>query len=441
MRRGEPGMRSLSARAMLACVALAASSACVPQQTMPGAQAGSEAIDRAQRESRAALLLAEARVALAEIEQPASWVSAAGEYALALAAAGEGEEARDVLDAAFDASAGIAEPAARLAALTQTSTTAAQIGSVEQLARFAGAANAVARALEDPARAADAHASLAALPAAQGAYERALEQAAALPQNDDTLAAYKARTYREIADYAGERADFDMARRAIGAGTMGMAYYGSVARAEVARHAFAAGRARLARELLEEAQQRVGDETDGYFAAGALRDIAIAWAEGGDPARALRLFAEAARLARTAEGPQQQARALSRVATGMADAGLEQEARELLPQAREIARTEPSETMRSFSLYEIAGSAAFTGDLETATSVASDIPDTPFGSATSLRAATMRDLAWGEARHGEYETALLRARAIGLARERVQALSRLVRLLYEPRMHALPRYL
>ena len=160
-----------------------------------------------------------------------------------------------------------------------------------------------------------------------------------------------------------------------------------------------------------------------------------------DRNKALQLFDDAASLSDKARTPQHKARALSRIATVMADLGLEEHTVPYLRQAAVTAKTEASQAMRRYSFYEIVGSAYFANNSAVIADIMDDIPTAPFGSASSLRDATMRDIAWGLARHGDWDRAAAIARAIESPRERVQALSRLVRLIRNPDMNALPRYL
>ena len=385
-------------------------------------------------------LLAEAAMSLVEIEELGDWIAAASEYAEALVTVGRDDEARKLLERALEASQALPADDGRLAAQLTLAKSVAAIGPEKMVLPFIEETRRTAAEVSSPEARYDAQATLAALPAMFGDRADAMRTARTLPEGE-TLSSLRSRAFREIAAAAASHCDFDTALAALAEIRLGLPYYQSVARSEVAGFAINAGRAELANDLLLEAEQLARADPDGYFSAGALRDVAVAYERAGDEAKARALFADAAAAAKRAATAQQRARALSRVVTGMADVGLYSDASALLAPARQLAAEEPSEAMRNFSLYEIAGSAAFAGEFDAAQAIARDLPQTAFGSATSLRAATLRDIAWGRARNGDLAAAAALARSIPSPRERVQALSRIVRLLANPQMDAFPRYL
>ncbi|MEM6575100.1 MAG: hypothetical protein AAF736_12570 [Pseudomonadota bacterium] len=125
----------------------------------------------------------------------------------------------------------------------------------------------------------------------------------------------------------------------------------------------------------------------------------------------------------------------------MADIRRYPAARALLPEASKIAEQEPSEQLRLWSYYEICGSAAFAGDFQLANEVLSKIPTDIVLFGRPLYAAAQRDVVFGLLRHDRFDEGLAMASRIEPARERVQALSRMVGLLVDPGQPALPRYL
>ena len=209
----------------------------------------------------------------------------------------------------------------------------------------------------------------------------------------------------------------------------------------MAELAFAADNDALAERLLTEADSIARAQDDGYFVAGALRDIGKAYYRGGNREIAMRYFTDAHAATGRAKSPQHKARSLSRVGTGLSDCGLYADAKRVIPAAREWAEQAKAPVFNNWAFYEIAGSAAFAGDFDTASELLAVIPDMKFSNATSLKAATQRDVAWGMARHGQLDGAVAMSTSIEKPRERVQALSRVVRLMVDPKMDAFPRYL
>ncbi len=431
------GSRSLKA---LSAPALAASLLMAGCASVSESSQLSDAAEISEAGTLEAGLLADASSSLAEITKLGDWISASAEYAEALAAARRHGEAVALLMSAHQASLSL-EPADRLKASITINQSLASIGAHDEAAVVDAAARETAASIESKTTRQDSFAKLATSVAASGDLAKALALVSALPQDESDLASLKARAYREIAEKAAGQGKFEVAEETISRITFGLPYYRAVARSDAAFHAIKQGGTELAQRLLDDAETLARADEDGYFAAGALRDTAKGWALLGDAEKSAQLFGEAVALTEGAKSPQQTARAISRIATVMADVGMGDMAGPYLMQSIATNRTEPSDVMRKYSFYEIAGSTAFTGDFAAARGLLPEVPDETFGSAGSLRDATSRDIAWGEARHGKLEQAAKTARAIMSPRERVQALSRIVRLIRDPQMKAFARYL
>lgn len=392
-----------------------------------------------QEEHESILVLAREEVAALEDANLA--LDTASEYALALAAAGITEEASAVLLNAVKQAQAIG--AARLSAtrLADLAAAAAEIG-LEDLANSAAeSGESLLTAVEGESKQSDLLGKFLSARAAAGATSDAVARALAMPEHSEALASIKARTLREIAAHQAEAGAFAEAEQTLQRISMGMTYYAAVAHADVAGAALRADQAELARRLLGTAELLARKQENGYFVAGSLRDIALVYLRLGDKERGIGMIADARVGARSANSFQEQARALSRIGTSLADEGLYEEAVELLPEAAALAAQEEQAMMQHYAYYEIAGSAAFAGDFALASSLLVNLPDEAFLSANSLRSVAKRDLAWGLARHGRWEKALEVAAAIPTQREKIQALSRLVRLSADPAMDELPRYL
>jgi len=222
---------------------------------------------------------------------------------------------------------------------------------------------------------------------------------------------------------------------------MGLPYYRALASIEVALPLHEQGKSNLAKSLLDEAENIGLNEKDGYFGAGIMRQLAVAHSKMEQRERAHQLFTTALTASQTAKSNQHHARAISRIATAMSDLGYFKRATAVLPDALKLAELESETLLRQWTFYEIAGSLAFSGDFEAAEKALESItPDAALGG-KSLSAAAKRDIAWGMARHNQIPTALDFANSISSARERVQALSRIARIVQNPNMNALPRYL
>lgn len=376
-----------------------------------------------------------------ELADDQQWIDAASEFAVALNAAGQREVARTYLDRAAAKARSLDSAVAQISAAIAIGEAAALTKNLDIAIDLMVFGENQAVLAEVSSKRNELLAKLASLHAAVGNSGAALVKALALPQTEEDHAAFKARALREIAAYQATAQDFEAAEQTLAKISMGLTYYQSTARSDVASLAFRAGQTERGLRLLSEAETIARNQENGYFGAGALRDIAIAYIDGGFPEKAKKRFQEAKAAARNGDSNQEKARALSRVATGLTDRGLYSETDDYFAEALEFADQAQSPAYQDFAKYEIAGSAAFAGNFEMAYQLVETLPDTKFGSTSSLKAATQRDIAWGLAKHGRIQDAGNLIRSIAPARERIMALSRIVRLLINPKMEAFPRYL
>lgn len=385
-------------------------------------------------------LLEAAHDALPSIESRADWVDAALELARAEAAVGRKREAMTLLLKAVARAGGEPDPKSRASQLT-AGAEALALQQAEGLA--ADVFSAAERALEQiPAgdKRSDLLGRLLAARAIMEGVPSVLSAALAMPEETETQSSYRARTLEELATLRAQE-DFAAATAIVGGISSGLRYYQAVGYAHSAAEAAGhAGEDELLAALAA-ASDAARSLSEGYFVAGALREAAVVMDTLKQSDRADRLFSEAVAAAREAGSLQQQARAISRIASEMADIKRHTAARALLPEASKIAQQEPSEQLRLWSYYEICGSAAFAGDFQLANTVLSEIPSDIVLFGRPLYAAAQRDMVFGLTRHRRLEEGLAMAARIGPARERVQALSRMIGLLVDPGQPALPRYL
>lgn len=389
----------------------------------------------------AGCILKDAIAALDGVGNDQSRVVAAVELALASSAAGYNEFALSLLADALEATKGDQDNAGRVKSYIAIAKALIDLGKNRQGLSIAHQGHVLANGIEDAATKWDLLGKLAAILAAGGEEDVAVGFAVSMPYTDDRLAAYKARTLREIAAAMAKKGDFTGAAAVLQSIKMGLPYYRATARADIALLAANAGKTDLMIQLLGEAADMARLFENGYFVAGALRDVGEVYARADMFAKALSYFEEAGQGARGAPSRQEQARALSRIASGLSDVGRYDIASGFLDEAILIAGSIESDTLKGWTYYEIVGSLAFAGKSEKAIALLSYVPDMPFGSSRSLANATRRDVAWGLARHKRLAEAVQMARAINTARERVQALCRIVRVMQNPAMAALPRYL
>lgn len=274
-----------------------------------------------------------------------------------------------------------------------------------------------------------------------GSFRPALDEATALPEQTSSQQNAKAVTLRKISEQLALSGDLVSAERALREIQMSISYYQAMARSDVARAAFRHDDSTLAETLLAQADVIARDQENGYFVGAALRDIAYAYRVAGYSEKADSYFEDAVTEAGKASKLNERARAISRIATRYADAEDYANSRAVLDIAVLHAKDIEPGPLRGYTYYEIAGSAAFNGEFELAFRSLEHVPDTPLQSTKSILGAAQRDVAWGLARHGRIEDALDVCARIASERERVQAYSRIVRLLRDPDMSALPRYL
>ncbi len=381
-------------------------------------------------------LLDAAAAALPAVAGRSDWIDAALE--LAAAEAGEAGKSR-LLEAAIRAG-GEDDPVSRAGQLAAIAQASAKQGSGPLAADVAAAAERALSAVTDADKRADLLGKVLSARAEAAGAAALLPVVQAMPEDSDNQASFRARTLEQLATRLAAE-DLSAALALLADMDSGLKYYQAVGYAHVATAtAGHADRDELL-DAIESGAKVARTLSEGYFVAGALREGAVAAHELGQMDLADRLFDEAVAATRTAGSRQQQARALSRVASELADTGRFEEARKLMPEALQTARQETSEQLRLWSFYEICGAAAFAGDFGLAREVLSEIPPDLLLFGRPLRAAAQRDLAWGLTRHGATAEAVQVVGEISSPRERVQALARMARLLADPSMVALPRYL
>lgn len=384
--------------------------------------------------------IARAEAALAKTEDAFSAASGAAELALALDAAGQSARAQALLTQAIEQASRIDSAQARGSARGEIMTALANLQRQPAARRLRDALLEAAANDDDDAQA-KLRASATGVTARHDSAASGLEQALALPQDTPATANAKAIALRSIAKALAAKGDFAQARTAIDAITMSISYYQAMARTDVALLAVRAGKAALAESLLSEAGAIGRAQDNGYFIGAVLRDIAFVRHQQDESAVAMLLFEDAVMAARQAPKANERARATSRIATRLADAGLLEETDLLLEFALEDAAAVAAGPMQTYTRFEIAGAAAFSGDFALARNLAVTLPDEPFGAARSVAGAAQRDLAWGLARFGRVEEALATCSEIRSIREQVQAYSRVARILINPGARAHPRYL
>lgn len=364
------------------------------------------------------------------------------EVALAMSTADRRQEAEDMLTGAWKR---LAAPASadifHLEGLSALAVAAKNIGSYAVGSRIADEAIAFAEPMENTPKKWDFLGKLAAVYVAGGNAQAAGQLIEQMPESDYAYAAYKARSIREMAAQFAKQSDFYAAQSWIGRITMGLPYYRATARTDVANHAIEASNLELANKLAAAAAAMAPTFENGYFVAGALREVGEVFGALGDHEQALSYFERAFIEAQLAPSKQEMARAISRIATGLSDHGYYRQAAQYLDRSITIANEIATENLRSWTMYEIAGSAAFAGEFEMAAALLQNVPNTPFSATQSLRSSAKRDLAWGFAKHGKPHEALAVVSEIETKREKIQALSRVIRAAIDPKMKALPRYL
>lgn len=383
-----------------------------------------------------------AKQMLDTLEDPSSQRDGAIEVSLALHAVGRGDEAAAMLAKEWRQLEVVEQdPLPHLASLSALAVASKKAGNAALARDIAKQAVAYSGSMEDTPKKWDSLGKLAQVFVAAGDTQTVQELIRQMPQSDYAYAAYKARSIREVAAQLAKQGAFDDAISWIAQITMGLPYYQATARTDVAQFAMAADKPEIAEKLIAEAAKMAPTFENGYFVAGALREIGEVYGSVGDSEKAAEYFESAFSAAQLAPSKQEAARAVSRVSTGLADHGYYDMAAKYLVRSVEIAEDIEADNLKSWTRYEVAGSLAFSGEFEQATGLLQEVPRARFGSTQSLHSAAARDVAWGFARHGRIEEALNQLNEIETTRERVQALSRIIRVLVNADMQALPRYL
>ena len=397
--------------------------------------------DRCAAEPTTRCVLDLAESAVENVDGDRQRIGATLELAIALSAVGSSQAAIDKLNDVAEALGAIGATAESVEARLDLANGYAAASAEDSATAMLAAAEARLADVEDAHKRADLAAKIAVMSVEAGRVAMGLATAKRLPDSDDTFAAYKARALHDIAPALAVQGEFGEALSAIESITMGITYYQSVVRSDVGYLALVDGRVDQADQLFAEAKAIGLAQDNGYFVAGALRQLADAQARAGRTNPANENFEAAVVGARSAPSAQERARALSRIVTSMADNGIREEAGMLIRSAIEIADTEENPALRAWAHYEIAGAAAFAGLFDTAIEVLSSIPADLEFAGVSLTSATQRDIAWGFARHKQPARAIDFAASISTDRERAQALARIGRAMADPSMRALPRYL
>ncbi|MEM1230165.1 MAG: hypothetical protein AAGI15_06480 [Pseudomonadota bacterium] len=398
-----------------------------------------------------ACLIARGQAVLDASSDPFVRASGAAALALAYDVAEAGPEtaqspsaaALAVLREGLRASAQIAEDKTRGAALEELMSALGRLAP-RSPAQVAPLREALLKAAGDTPAAVKLAAQATRTQAVHGQPGAALTDALALPQADAAAANAKAVALRALARTFAEQGDFERALTASAAITMSITYYQAMARTDLALQAQQQGNPALADRLLMEAERIGRSQDNGYFRGAVLREIAYAQQQASpaaDGAQAQASFTAALAAAATAPSAQERARATSRIATRMADAALTAAAARALAAAGAFAEGIEPGPMQTYTTYELAGTAAFSGDFDQARAHIRRLPATAFGSARSVRAAARRDLAWGLVRHRRPAQALAVCEAIASPREQIQAFARAAVLLTRPQDPAPARYL
>lgn len=378
---------------------------------------------------------------LGDIEDATDWIIAATELAVAIGESNRRSPAQMLLEKAALVAATTDDPTQRATEISLVANAFLAIGDNDRALDLLSDAFHATNLIADESKRWDIVGKLTTVRAASGEAGKALKAANAMPVSNTTLQSYKERTLHEIAPIQAQQNELNAALHTLASITMGLPYYSAASRTDVAIIATEQERSDVAIRLLREADNIGSAQTDGYFVAGALRHVAVAHATIGNEETALQYFSAALTNARRGKTPQHQARAISRIAISLSDLQYFPRAVATLPGAVRIAKSESNDAFRYWAFYEIAGSAAFSGDFVTAKQLLELIPPTFAFGGKSLTASTQRDVAWGLARHNRVSDAVDLAMHIKSPRERVQSLSRIARLLDDPAMKALPRYL
>lgn len=388
--------------------------------------------------ARCLLRLVDAELATAS--DAFTWASAASELAIAYDTLGQVDKSAALIAEALTKNKDVADAKKRGALLIEILAAIAEIQEHPDAASWLGQIEQNVSGLPESSQV-NVRAKLLIADAVHKDAKQALTESILLPQDTELSANYKAVTLRKIAGILAKKNDFLSARKAIDAITMSIVYYQSMVRSDVARYAHKAGNVPFANTLLAEAEPIARSQDNGYFRGAALRDIGYSYFKMGKVEKSKPYFKDALAATALAKSPNEQARSTSRIATRLADAGLQAQSLPILNDSIAFAENVKSETTKGYTFYEIAGAASFSGEFELARKLLARVPDSPLLSTSSMHGAAQRDLAWGLARHKQFDEALSLAKSIKSPREKIHALSRIVRLLNGPDMKALPRYL
>ncbi|WP_109354009.1 hypothetical protein [Sphingorhabdus sp. EL138] len=386
-------------------------------------------------------ILQTAEKSLTEIEDGSAWATSAAELAVAYDSNSNPEKSIALLTRSLEKISTLPKGTARDSALGDVAISIYSIRRNGKALMLLENVRSLSSSVTNEDKRADINGKRIVGVGTHGEIVIAIELAKAMPEQTGSQAGNKAITFRKLSARLAKSGEFDAAYSVAQDLTMSIAYYRSMVRSDIAVMADKKGDKTVFEKMLAEAAQMAREQDNGYFIAAALRDIGQAYVRAGHVDKADQYFKEARESARKARSFHERARSMSRIATRLGDVGRERTSLSIINESISLARQEENEAMRHYSLYEIAGAAAMSGNFEISRQLIDDIPNTPFGSATSLKSATQRDLAWGLFRYGRHENALATALAIRSIRERVHTLSRLVRIMNNPKMEALPRYL
>jgi len=388
-------------------------------------------------------LLQNASKTLVNIEDSFDWSSGAIELAIAYDTSGNSDKAWQLAEQALQRSQTIEEAGKRETAWADIALAMAKLHPDQRSIKIINSIEAELAKVENSGKRADILGKILSAQSVHGDADDAYDHALAMPRKEENEDAFRGRTLREIAAQFAKQGEFEKSLLALNKIDARFTYYSAIARTDVAAIALSKNKSnsKYLEDLLKEAESIAETQENGYFAAGILRNIShvLFLQKKREPALGFLHRAKAA--SRLAKSPQEQSRSMSRIATRMADCGEIALASEIIDESLKLLEKEESTLMRDYSKYEAAGAAAFSKLFDVNEALLEAIPNTPFGSARSLKNSAQRDLAWGLARYGQWDQAIKVANNIDSNREKVHALSRLVRLLANPKMDALPRYL
>jgi len=388
-----------------------------------------------------ACILKNAEAVLADIEDNYAWVTSASELALAFDSNAQTDSAWKYMEKAVSRLNAIQDVAQRDGAAADLALALKSFKRNNSALSVIATLETYLESVENESEVTDISCKIVSAKAVHDNIKQARKLALALPQESSTANAFRGRTQREIVTLFAKKGDFDTAIDMLDEITADFDYYKAIAHTDVMSIAAKAGKVDIVKTLKPRAEAIAMKQENTYFTTGILRDIAHSYIllEKTDIAqtyldRAVKAGAKAPKF-------QEKARSTSRIATRIADTGRTEGTKEVLQASITLASEEKSELMQNYSLYEIAGAAAFSQNFDMSKSIVEDLPDEKFFGASSLKAAGQRDLAWGLVRAKKIQEGIDLANSITAPREKVHTLSRIVRLLNNPTMNALPRYL